>query len=101
MFLIINPFKEEKSINCFWNYFCQLQSDLPKGTLLYPGFCGKEDSNPTWNWVNEIHTQYPHLEISLLMGDDSFENIYRWYESKKLLIALSRIIVVPRDEKIM
>lgn len=62
---------------------------------IYTGFWAKKLRRPTFEWLQEI--QYP--EINWLMGDDTFGSFLKWFEVEKVCQRLSKIYVVPREEK--
>ena len=65
---------------------------LGKGYYVYPGFCGKQNPNPTIDWLQLILGRK-----NLLLGDDCFLDILNWKRSSDLLGYLHEIYVVPRS----
>ena len=91
-----NPWKgEDKPVSeCRWKSFKALAESL-KDTpyAVFPGFWGKEQPNPTVDWL-------PHINASkkeLLMGRDSFANILKWKQAEDILSSVQTLFVVPRD----
>jgi nicotinate (nicotinamide) nucleotide adenylyltransferase len=64
-----------------------------------PTFLIHEEKNPTVNWIQNLHTKFPHKKLSLLMGFDSFKGITKWIQAKELLSMLTTIYVASRMEK--
>ncbi len=90
-----NPWKENIDRGCAWKFFRDLllkYEDSPYS--FYPGFLGLKEKNPTYSWLSK--TLIP--QKSLLLGDDTFLDLEKWYESKKLISLLDCIYVVPRLE---
>lgn len=87
-----NPFKDFSPTSCSWKFYQELRKKLePYFCYVYPGFCGQERPNPTYQWqILSLGT------CSLLMGDDSFINLPKWLHPELLLSHLKRIFVVPR-----
>ena len=67
-----------------------LASDL----CLFPGFLGRDESNPTAQWVCALRAR--GLGITLVLGEDCFGSIHRWQEAEALLEALEGLVVIPR-----
>ncbi len=66
-------------------------------TKVFPGFIGKEKTNPTAYWLKDVKKKNPNKLLSLLMGFDSLANIQSWIDAKELLNNLNTIYAVPRD----
>ena len=60
---------------------------------IYPGFFGRNKANPTANWLPKVSI----AERNFLMGDDSFMSLMKWNDPEKLLSALTKLYVVPRN----
>src|SRR5690606_7240123 len=60
---------------------------------IYPGFWAVARSNPTVDWLplTKWDTR------SMTMGSDSFLNLLRWKEVKRLVRSLSEIFIAPRQ----
>ncbi len=96
-----NPQKkndEELLLRCSWEHYKNIQIQLLNYPQIwhYPGFIGKEEGNPTYYWLKETKELLPHTKCSLLMGDDSFKNIFSWIEVDKLLNILDSLYIAPR-----
>jgi nicotinate-nucleotide adenylyltransferase len=91
-----SPWKSttELATTCRYKSFLQIAKDNEeRDVLVYPGFWGMEEVNPTVNWIGEVKSN----SISLLVGADSFVNIYRWQDAEVLLSKLNSIYMVPRN----
>ncbi|AYF44156.1 MULTISPECIES: adenylyltransferase/cytidyltransferase family protein [Halobacteriovorax] len=62
---------------------------------IYTGFWAKKQRRPTYEWLKEV--DYP--EVNWLMGDDTFGSFLQWHEVEKVCQKLSKVYVVPREEK--
>jgi nicotinate-nucleotide adenylyltransferase len=80
----MNPFDDFMQL-------CVTLKDTPYS--VYPGFLGRNRPNPTSNWLPKVSIP----EKNLLIGDDSFMNLMNWVAPEILLLALSKIYVVPRN----
>lgn len=88
-----NPWKDEARDFCHWTFFKTLAlNHKDSDASFYPGFLGMEEKNPTASWF--LSTQIRNK--SLLMGDDTFHGLSRWYKVEDLLRSLKKIYVVPR-----
>lgn len=94
-----NPLKQGLTDICFWERFKALKAVIGENQLIYPGFCGLEQANPTWKWVKAVKEKLPNIKINLLMGDDNFESLEKWLSIDILLQNLGEIFIVPRYEK--
>ncbi len=90
-----NPFKEIVDDQyCFWNrYKSILKTVSGYNATVFPGFCGVEKKNKTSAWLPNVDAQ----SKSLLLGDDSFIDLEKWYDVDILLKSLKNIYVVPRE----
>lgn len=93
-----NPWKNQKQTGvgdqCRWKTFkdlALLMIDTPYS--FYPGFWGINRPNPTSEWISKVQAS----EINLIIGDDSFMSIEKWYKVKSLFDLLKKIYVVPRN----
>jgi nicotinate-nucleotide adenylyltransferase len=89
-----NPHKEQMDkMNPYddFMHLCQTLAETPYS--VYPGFFGRNKPNPTANWLPLVNIR----EKNFLMGDDSFMSVLKWNEPEKLLNALTKLYVVPRD----
>ena len=74
-----------------------LKEKLPTDTLLFDKFLFQDKSNPTIDWIDIIDQAFPRLELSLLIGFDSFLNIGNWKQSSKLLNILNSLYIANRN----
>lgn len=88
-----NPWKSETRQTCPWTFFKDLALRYQHLDMsFYPGFLGTNDKNPTVSWLTVTTIQ----NKSLLLGDDTFQGLSRWYNIEELLKHLKKIYVVPR-----
>jgi len=90
-----NPWKQNDDFNknCFWKAFKEIALEFEKSNYaFYPGFFGKENSNPTVGWLPI--TRAKNKEI--LMGEDNFAKFLSWKDYKILIRSLKRLYIVPR-----
>ncbi len=73
-------------------------SSFSQMTFLYSDFALKNEINPTTKWVQELKHNLPELQISLLMGHDTFETIDTWIDGHDLLKCLNKLYVASRLE---
>lgn len=66
--------------------------------FLVPTFLLDQKKNPTVEWIETLHQQYPQKKLSLLMGFDSFLNLPTWTRAGDLLPMLSTVYVASRLE---
>jgi nicotinate-nucleotide adenylyltransferase len=88
-----NPHKELRDKdNPFEDFMqlCQTLKDTPYS--IYPGFFGRNRLNPTASWLPKVTIP----QKNFIMGDDSFMNLLTWQDPKILLLALTKLYVVPR-----
>lgn len=89
-----NPHKDlVEKMNPYEDFLqlCQMLKETPYS--IYPGFYGRNKPNPTANWLPQVTIP----EKNFLMGDDSFMNLMKWNEPEKVLLALTKLYIVPRD----
>src|SRR5690606_21219193 len=58
----------------------------------------QQEKNPTVNWIEKLHREFPDKRLSLLLGHDSFESITTWIRANDLLPKLHKLFVVSRLE---
>lgn len=88
-----NPWKDEVRDHCHWTFFKELALFHQETAIsFYPGFLGMLEKNPTATWFIPATIR----EKSLLVGDDTFHGLSRWYEIERLLKFIKRIYIVPR-----
>ncbi len=58
----------------------------------------KEEYSYTLNTLKHFHTLYPDGELYFIIGEDSLNDIYKWYKPKEIL-ALCNLLVFPRISK--
>lgn len=89
-----NPHKElrekDNPLDDFMS-LCQTLKETPYS--VYPGFFGRNRLNPTSSWLPKVNI----AEKNFLMGDDSFMNLLTWQDPQALLLALTKLYVVPRN----
>lgn len=88
-----NPWKE-CGINskCYWKSLRGICSFFSDVAPIYPGFFGKESGNYSASWLENVSS----INKELILGDDTFRDLFEWYDYEKLLNGLSKIWVVPR-----
>lgn len=88
-----NPQKETRDFLPYDEYLKILE--FLKGTryFIYPAFWGSHEKNPTFAWLPLVKIP----EKNLLMGDDSFMNFLSWQNPEKILEAITKLYVVPRN----
>jgi nicotinate-nucleotide adenylyltransferase len=95
-----SPFKELTSKLSSLNEIQNELDRIDRTTLLFGEFFDANKKNPTYNWIEELHSKFPDKKLSLLMGFDSFASIDKWTKSTKLLNTLSTLYVAGRlDDK--
>ena len=92
-----NPWKEVRKKNP-WHEVVHIKENIKsisdKNITIYPGFLVEGKKNPTSSWL-------PHVNVEkkwLLMGDDLFLGLHKWFEVDKLLSSLHGLYVCPRGE---
>jgi nicotinic acid mononucleotide adenylyltransferase len=98
-----NPQKDfylEKSpLRRYLNLCHQIKNSTSLGPLfIYPGFLITEDVNPTNSWFKTLRANFPSMGMHLLVGFDSFKNLPSWIEADQLLLNVSTVMVVSRNE---
>ena len=89
-----NPWKKyQQSVHPF-NILKIIPTDILKKCHLYTGFLGQGIAQPTFVWMQKIKCR----KLALVLGDDTFMQITRWYNAEKLIKLICRIIVIPRLE---
>ncbi len=61
--------------------------------VVYPGFWGSRDRNPTSKWIVQISES----KKNWLMGEDTFETLLNWYEVGSFLNEITKLYVLPRS----
>jgi len=100
--VIVPDFNPWKSIDqsgvsnqCRWRSFKNIVlsvGDTPHS--VYPGFWGINKPNPTSSWMTLVDSK----SVNMIIGDDTFMNIDKWYEVEKLFNKLKKIYVIPRSQ---
>lgn len=88
-----NPWKEEiERASSFerLKIICTILKN--KNVNIYPGFLAGEKKNPTYLWMGNLK-----IKKSMLIGDDHFLKIEKWYKYQKLLRCINHLYVVPRN----
>lgn len=88
----LNPQKDSELTNPlakFYELREKFSNDID--VVIYPGFLGMSERNPTSNWIKNIEGTR-----SLLMGEDSFYNLKTWINYEDLIKELDEIVVIPR-----
>ncbi len=97
MVLDRNPQKEIRSID----YFAELKTILKSlekiNCSIYPGFWLSDRKNPTNEWISKVTIP----EVNLLMGDDSFINLFNWIKPEVIINRVTKIYVVPRNHQLI
>ena len=92
-----NPFKEREKKGCFWNALKEISLRLEETPYkVFPGFFGRERPNPTADWFLAL----PFEKKGLLLGDDTFFQIEKWVNAKKLIESINHLYIVPRERSI-
>ena len=87
-----NPFKGALQVPCaFARYRALRMAIKDMGVSVYPGFCGREDPNPTYFWLRQLNRR-----ASLLVGADSLMAIHTWAESTALLGLIDELFIAQR-----
>ncbi len=58
----------------------------------------KEEFSYTLNTLKHFHTIYPDDELYFIIGEDSLNDIYKWYKPKEIL-SMCNLLVFPRISK--
>lgn len=94
-----NPFKELVKSDDKLTGISEIKDKLSKlnrSTFLFDGFLKDNEQNPTSIWIKELKSAFPNIELSLLMGFDSFMSIDKWINSETLLQNLASIYMASR-----
>ncbi len=100
-----NPFKDIVGTNQKLTSVEEIQENLRKieaTTYLFDEYLLKNQKNPSHKWISEVHKNFPHKNISLLMGFDSFISIDRWIKAETILSTVNTLYIASRldDEKV-
>lgn len=88
-----NPFKKRNKKQNPWDFYLSLLKNLRNFShTVYPGFCGLQVKNPMVSYVKQLPFQ-----TSLLLGDDTFLELKKWYQYKVLIKKIKKIYRVPRN----
>lgn len=66
--------------------------------FLVPSFLIDKTKNPTVDWIQRMHKDFPKQKLSLMMGFDSFNTINTWTKASILFPLIHCIYVVSRLE---
>ncbi len=89
-----NPFKVRPEFsNVFQNYQTLLKTFSKFKVAVYSGFYGLTKPNPTYNWLKKIKAK----KIGLVMGDDNFLTLEKWFKADKLLKKINCLYIIPRN----
>ena len=90
-----NPWKNVIENNP-WQEVCEIEKQVDQcqrnDIFIYPGFLALKEKNPTSRWLPQVNVKNKWL----LMGDDLFLGLHRWYEMEKVIKSLTGIYVCPR-----
>jgi nicotinate-nucleotide adenylyltransferase len=90
-----NPFKKIQQGDCFWKRYVELARQFSHlEHALFPGFYGKEQKNPTANWIVDVESP------SFIIGDDNLSVIEQWINYQQFLSHLDKLYVVPRHNSL-
>ncbi len=88
-----NPFKGGPGERCYWSLYRDLYRRVHDlGAHVYPGFCGREQANPTARWLPYVNRD----DKALLVGEDTLADMPNWMDAVKVVQAVSKVIAVPR-----
>lgn len=95
-----NPLKEVREVDPVLSTI-ELTSKIKfkSNQFLVPTFLLNEKKNPTIEWIEILHKNYPAKKLSLLMGFDSLLNLPTWIRASELLNLLTTLYVASRLEK--
>lgn len=95
-----NPFKEVRELDPVLSTI-ELTSKIKfkSNQFLVPTFLLSEKKNPTIEWIEILHKNYPAKKLSLLMGFDCLLHLPKWTRASELLNLLTTIYVASRLEK--
>jgi nicotinate-nucleotide adenylyltransferase len=88
-----NPHKENRKVNYYEELKNILEQTRDQDIWIYPGFWIKDQLNPTAGWIGRLR----FTTVNLLMGDDSFINLFKWKNPEDILGAVKKIYVVSRN----
>ncbi len=88
-----NPWKENKGECCYWKSLKLICNFFENVAPIYPGFFGRESPNYTVDLVSTINS----TTRELILGDDTFADLFKWKDPDRLLKIVDKIWVVPRD----
>lgn len=94
-----NPFKELVPNQDKLTGLSDIQKKLAtfeNETYLFSEFFEQNVKNPTYEWVARLKAKFPHKQLSLLVGFDTFMGMDKWINAKSLLSHLSTIYVASR-----
>lgn len=74
-----------------------IAKELHPNTHIYTDFWELQTKNPTSFWIESLK-QNTSLNLSLLMGFDSFSSIFTWIEADSLINNLSAIYIASRED---
>ncbi|EPZ49489.1 cytidylyltransferase [Bacteriovorax sp. BAL6_X] len=89
-----SPWKSNEQEDPYGEYL-KIKEATGERFPIYTGFWAQKLRRPTYEWLQEV--KYP--EVNWLMGDDTFGSFLKWFEVEKVCQFLTKIYVVPRDEK--
>jgi nicotinate (nicotinamide) nucleotide adenylyltransferase len=95
----LNPHKEVRTFELV-STVIELSTKIRfnKRQFLVPTFLLERAKNPTINWIERLHQEFPKQKLSLLIGFDSFSKIISWTRSEELLRLLHALYIVSRLE---
>ncbi len=94
-----NPYKDLRKADQDYTNIDTIEREtknLDLKVFTFKDFYLKKESNPTYRWIEEIHSQYPEKKLFLLLGFDSFMGIDKWIEAPSLLNNLSGVYIASR-----
>ena len=90
----LNPLKEKKNNQIVLKDYLDLVQKLSVNKVsLYPGFLGKNELNPTVDWLPFVQSKIKNL----LVGDDTFLDFQKWKNPQELFLHINKLYVVPRN----
>jgi nicotinate-nucleotide adenylyltransferase len=87
-----NPFKNDYKVGAYADFLLLAESLKDTDYSLYPGFLGSLSPNPTSSWLPNVKIK----EKNFLLGDDSYMSLLTWKNPEAVILALSKLYVVPR-----
>ncbi len=95
----INPHKELRDFDLVSSVLeLSSKARFSSNQFLVPSFLVDNVKNPTVVWIEKLHQNFPDKKLSLLIGFDSFSNIFTWTRAQDLLSNLHCLYVVSRQE---